>query len=500
MRGRQLLVALNLGWALGLAAPTTHAAETAAQAVTALHHGQARFHLLQNQPFSALTGLMAAQHSARLSADEDSELLRGQLLLSYGLQREAAQVFTTLAENAAAPAVRAQARFYLAQGQHQRGAEAEAEAALARIEGPLPAALAEARDLLRAQLLMARGQYADAADVLGAMPAARAGPVARFNLGVALLKSGDRVLGTTQLDRLGQARADSEEQRSVRDRANLALGVAALKQQRADDARRLLERVRLSGVDANKALLGFGWAAIAQGQPALALVPWHELASRDASDPAVLEARLAIPYAHAALGAEGTALELYKQALVAYGAEARRLEASLAVSRSGRLIDELLERYPDHETQAPVAAPGTRGAKPDPLPAAHLAQLLAEPAFQAAFEQVRDLHGLENKLRQWRQRLAHWRDETGPRPTTLSGPSSGPSAERLQALSRRLDALLPRVAALKSEQQMAAARIATASLVRQQERLQAYAAQAQFEIAQLIDRDATEQQHERTTR
>ncbi len=106
----------------------------------------------------------------------------------------------------------------------------------------------------------------------------RASPFARFNLGVALVKGGDGVRGTALLDEIGRAPADNEEQRSLRDRANLALGVAALQDQRPDDARRLLERVRINSLHANKALLGFGWAAAAQKQPSLALVSWSELA------------------------------------------------------------------------------------------------------------------------------------------------------------------------------------------------------------------------------
>lgn len=462
----------------------------AAQAVKALHQGQARFHLFQDQHFSALTGLMAAQQLDRLTAqDDETELLRGRLLLSYGLHHEAARVFAALIERGAALAVRDRAWLSLAQGHGQRGSEAEGEAALARIEGPLPPALAEERDLLRAQWLMARGRYADAVSVLGALPAAHAGAVARFNLGVALIKSGERDPGLARLDHLGRSRADNEEERSVRDRANLALGVAALKQRRADDARRLLERVRLGGVDANKALLGLGWAAIAQGQPALALVPWHELAARDASDPAVLEVLLAIPFAHAELGVHDTALTLYEQALAAYGAEGRRLAASVAANRAGRLLQDLLERFEDKDR-----------ANADTPHAAHLSQLLAQPEFQLAFERMCDLHALEKHLRQWHDALNSWRQPPARAP--MPGDEAARferGTARIDALDRRLDAMLPRVTALKSEQQIATARIAAAALARLQERLQAYAAQAHFEIAQLIDRSAAERPHDRAT-
>ena len=82
--------------------------------------------------------------------------------------------------------------------------------------------------------------------------------------------------------------------------------------------------MRLSSLQANKALLGYGWAAAELKNPKQALVPWTELAQRDPSDAAVLEARIAVPYAYAELGARGQALERYNEAIAAFDARERR--------------------------------------------------------------------------------------------------------------------------------------------------------------------------------
>jgi hypothetical protein len=509
-----------LTWTLAgvLAAASVHARDNAqprpkglSTPIQALHLGDVLFNAFQDKYFSAITGLMVSQHFERLAPQRDeAEVLRGGLLLSYGMHNEAGAIFAALIDQGAAPSVRDRAWFYLAKSRYQRGFDAEAEAALARIQGPLPAPLAEERGLLHAQLLMARADYAGAAGVLGAIPAASAGPIARFNLGVALIKSGDVAQGTAWLDKLGRAPADNEEQRSVRDRANLALGVAALSQRHADDARRLLERVRLSGVHANQALLGFGWAAVAQWQPALALVPWNELVARDASDPAVLEGLIALPFAHAELGAYGTSLKLYKQAVAAYAAEGRRLDASIAAIGSGKLIEGLLSR--DSDDRGWLL---NLGAQSDIPHAAHLSQMLAQPEFQEAFKSLADLRFLENNLRLSRERLGRFRDDmlNARRHAAASGRPAAPASERVAALAqmqrddpsrferlparietliRQIDTTLPRVTALGREQQSATRQIAAAVLMRQKERLRAYAAQANFEIAQLLDRGATD--------
>ena len=67
------------------------------------------------------------------------------MLLSYGLHREAGEIFAQLIEKGAPPAVRDRAWFYLAKIRYQRGYLAEAEEAIARIENNLPAELEEER-------------------------------------------------------------------------------------------------------------------------------------------------------------------------------------------------------------------------------------------------------------------------------------------------------------------------------------------------------------------
>ena len=601
-----------------------------AQPIKALHYGDTLFNFFQEKHFTAITSLMTSQHFERLAPHGDeAEVLRGGLLLSYGVHNEAGQIFAKLIEKGAAPSVRDRAWFYLAKIRYQRGFNADAETALARIEGRLPAALAEERGLLQAQLLMARNDFAGAATVLGAMTTdpKKASPFARFNLGVALVKSGNVAGGSALLDEIGRTAADNEEQRSLRDRANLALGVAALQDQRSDDARRVLERVRLSSVHANKALLGFGWAAAAQKQPAQALVSWNELAARDASDPAVLEARIAVPFAHAEMGFYGESLKLYEGAVSEFDREGQRLDASIAAIRGGKLLDELLERNPADE----MGWFGTLRKLPEAtqLPhAAHLAQVLAQHEFQEAFKNFRDLRFLEGNLQQWRDTLVVFRDMLAHRraayaaqlqPTrdgakanaaslaelrqrrqqlgsdvaqaeraadgvaladakqralmarveslqsALKTQSTNPDiaalaervrltagvlawdlaeafpprrwttqkamadidqqleqagrreaalaqaqrdepakfeafGKRIEALAKQLDVTLPRVTALAKEQQGVAQQVAEASLVNQKQRLVAYASQAQFEIAQLIDRATVARSDDRAKR
>jgi hypothetical protein len=218
---------------------------------------------------------------------------------------------------------------------------------------------------------------------------------------VALLKSGSVAQGSQMLDEVGTVAAKSEEFLSLRDKANVALGFAALQDRDAERAKVYLERVRLSGMMTNKALLGYGWANDALHDPKAALVSWMELAGRDAGDAAVLESKLAVPYALAQIGAEGQALEQYGAAITAFDEERGRLDDSIVAIRAGKLLDGLMARNPGEE----MGWFWSIEQLPEMHHAAHLARVLSLHEFQEGFKNYRDLLYLERNLQQWQTKL-----------------------------------------------------------------------------------------------
>ena len=423
------------------------------------HYGDTLFHFYKGRYFTAVTGLMVSQHFERVPKHADeAEVLRGGLLLSYGLHREAGEIFAKLIEKGTSPSVRDRAWFYLAKIRYQRGFLPEAEQAVDQVEKNLPPELEEERGLLKANLLMARGDYASAVTALEGMAkgTGKVGAYARYNLGVALIKNGDLEGGSKLLEEIGRAPAENEEYRSLRDKANVALGFAALQADHPEDARRALERVRLQGLQSNKALLGFGWAAAAMKEPKLALVPWTELAERDASDSAVLEARIAVPYAFAELGAYGQALERYKDAIGAFDKEGGSLNESIGAIRAGKLLAGLLERNPGEEMGW--------FWKIDELPemphANHLTQVLAQHEFQEGFKNYRDLRFLTRNLEHWKDSLGVFGDMLTNRRQAyaerLPKIISQANASGLVAMQQRGETIIKEVARVAAESDSAA--------------------------------------------
>jgi len=125
------------------------------------------------------------------------------------------------------------------------------------------------------------------------------------------------------------------------------------------------------------------------------------------SDAAVLEAKLAVPYAMGELGAYAQSLELYNDAIGVFERERVSLDESIGAIRSGKLLDGLLERNPGEEEMGWFLDID----RLPPLPhAEHLAPVLARHDFQEAFKNYRDLLLLSKNLQQWRKSWAIYGD------------------------------------------------------------------------------------------
>jgi hypothetical protein len=373
------------------------------QAVKDLHWGEALFYFYQDDYLQSLVRLGAAQDFNRVTHHPvEAELLKGGLYLSLGQHEEAGRIFKPLLNDNVPLDVRNRAWFYLAKVWYQRNYLEQSANALASIRGALPGSLEPERHLLEAQVLMYLERYDDALRALERwQPAGDRSDVwsayARFNVGVALVRTG-RVADAAQLlDAVGQIKAPTEELASLRDKANLALGYAWLQGNKPNEAKAVLQRVRLAGPQSNKALLGVGWADSSEQRFTKALVPWLELRDRNLLDAAVQESYLAIPYAYAQLDATKQAADHYMLAVNAFNEESQRIDQSIASIRSGRLLDALME----NDTGDNVGWYWQLQNLPDAPETRYLYHLLASHQFQEGLKNYRDLKLMQRNLAAW---------------------------------------------------------------------------------------------------
>ena len=369
-----------------------------------LDYGDVLFYFFQDDYFEALVRLEVSRDFGRIPHHEaEAELLSGGLYLSLGLYDEAEKIFNRLLAGPVPQSVSDRAYFYLARSRYQRGFVDDAWRNLERIQGPLPGNLEPERRLLASNVLMAQGRYGEAVvQLTGWTDQEGWSDYARFNLGVALIRSGQTELGRDFLGKVGGMPAATEEQLALRDRANLALGFAALQQHDAEGAVAALSRVRLDGPFTNRALLGLGWAELDARRPERALVPWLALRDSKVIDSAVQESFLAVPYAYTQLAANGQAAQQYQLAVQAYAAEGKRIDESIAAIRKGGFLDSILEAVPRTndlgwfwQLQKVPDAPHTR----------YLYQLLASHEFQEGLKNYRDLRIMQRGLDRWRDSL-----------------------------------------------------------------------------------------------
>ena len=372
------------------------------------HFGEVLFYFYQEDYFPAIVRLLAANKQAQLENHiDESELLLGGLFLSYGHHLRAAEIFERLLADSVEQDVRDRTWFFLAKVWYQRGYLAESQHALDKIETELPEPLEAERYMLQAQLLIEDSQHDQAIALLDNWPGKDTwASYAKFNLGVALVRSG-RVDGAADiLDQLGRIDPQNEELSSLRDKANLALGYAYLQNGQPVAAKVPLQRVRLDGPFSNKALLGVGWADAEVDNYRRALVPWMELKDRDLLDPAVQESMLAIPYAMAKLNSISQAADHYLNAIEAFYEESHRIDQAIYRIESGEFLSEFLAQ----DALDTTGWSWKLEALPEAPESRFLLHLLATHRFQEGLKNYRDLSYLLRNLDDWQQSIDVYRN------------------------------------------------------------------------------------------
>jgi tetratricopeptide (TPR) repeat protein len=401
--------------AVALALPAADAAAARGDdgiVVQDLAYGEVLFEFFQEDYFSALTRLLAAQQRGELEHHgAEAELMLGGLYLSYGQHRLAGEIFERVLQQSVDPALNDRAWFFLAKIWQQRGYLPEAEAALGRILGELPEELEPERQMLHAQVLMEQGRFADALAALEAWrrPGDAWVGYAKYNIGVSLVRLGQVEAGARVLDEVGRLDPENPAFDALRDKANVALGYAWLQAARPVEAKPSLQRVRLDGPFSNKALLGVGWSDAEGADYRAALAPWLALRERNLLDSAVQESLLAVPYAFAQLGADKQAADHYVDAIEAFSSEIVRLTASIESIENGELITELLGEREDVANEA-SGWYWRLDRIPDSVESRYLYELLASNRFQEGLKNYRDLKQLNSNLERWTESLGAFDD------------------------------------------------------------------------------------------
>ena len=412
---RRVVIACVLAASLGAALPAAAAHKKKLDKIPAtrvldLHYGDVLFQDFIGDDFEALTRLEAYSYWELMPHHKgEADLLAGGLYLELGMHNEAGRRFETLLGPEIPASVKARAWFYLAKVWYVRGYYDRTIESLGRIEGSLEPAQEAERTHLHANALLHLQRYDEAITLLANWKSRSSWmQYARFNLGVALIRSNRLADAAAILDSVGAQTSREEEMLALQDRANLALGFAYMQAKDPANAIVRLERVRLEGPESSKALLGLGWARAAQDKYDTALAPWLALRDRNLLDAAVQEAYLAVPYAFMKLGANSQAAQYYEQALSSFDSEQKRIDEAIGRIRSDGLLQKLMG--------AEDAASPQRGwfwqlqELPDSPESRYLYPVLAGNDFQEGLKNFRDLAYLGSTLSRWDENMVVYSD------------------------------------------------------------------------------------------
>jgi hypothetical protein len=406
--------------------------------VADLRYGVALYNYYQQDYIAALAELMVADTRDGIQGHGDNpELIAGGISLAFGMQHHAEAVFTQILQDERRPqSVRDAAWFYLGKLHYTRGDWTAAEQSFARVSNAFKPSLRAQMQALQINIRIRTKNYSDLtpknidADELRAWS-----PYTLYNLGAAHARDGDFANAQAFFSELAEIDlADSparrKEQWALQDKAYTAIGYSYIAEKKYAAAIREFTKVRLDGVFANQALLGYGWAAVAQEEYEQALRPWQLLRARSLMYPAVQESLLALPYAYEKLGAQGEAVSAYQSAEELLTREIQLIRDMRATLTEGELLTLIGSDPLSAEdakkvlhSEAPekgaltavVTDDGQNWLKLDSTSiiktrSAYLNELFAKNVFQTAVLDLRDLLRLQKLLQNWLPKLDAYRE------------------------------------------------------------------------------------------
>ncbi len=376
------------------------------------YFGEALYYAFQEDWFSAIArldtelgqfhGLDEPELDSLFSHIGQAEFNVGDFELAYRMHYRAGRAIKAVIEGNVEESVRNEAVYRLARLFFQKDQPGNAQHAIERIHGKVPKHLVDDLDFLRAQIHMANGKFTEAVSILKSIQDAKGlEGFTSYNLGIALLRSGNIQEGRRYLDTTGQITSKNPVTLAIRDKSNLVLGYKLMKEDNFKAAKEVFDRVRLTGPFSNQALLGSGWADASRENFEKSLVPWSILMGRDVTDSAVQEAMLAVPFAYGKLGMYSNAAIMYGKALEAFSSEVDKLGASIKSIREGKFLRALVLEEVKQDANWVVKL----RELPETPETYYLLNLMSSHFFQESLKNYLDLEQLRKKLEVWDEDL-----------------------------------------------------------------------------------------------
>lgn len=366
-----------------------------------LEHGLVLFEYYQNRFFAALVENAYAEAIQNPIALSDSgEVLKGGLMLSYGMADQSRELFEVLLDQNATETVRNRAWYFLARFYYNKSDMANANRSLNQIRGSIPKDLHFDYHYLKTLVGSRSQQSLDESRITDkALVNSPQFPYLLFNHAIGQLRQGDFVPAVQHLTRVTQYAGREGEYGVLADRAKLGLAQLAMRTGRMPEAWTYLTEIRTTGLYSNRALLNYAWAAIKTKRFPDAIAALQLLNGRSIASPEVQESKVLLSHLYEQEGSPRKALKANLLAIkdfqtgVDMVAEARRIIDKKDVPEE--FITNMEAIMDDSDWHS--ATPDVDYTNLTPF----LIDLMASHPFHETLKELADLYAVRQNLFYW---------------------------------------------------------------------------------------------------
>lgn len=414
------------------------------KSVEELTYGVVLYDYFQNDFFSALVEHEYATASGNsLAYEPANQVLKGGMMLSYGMPDKSEVLFNALLDQTVSTPVSNRAWYYLARIFYNKSELANANKALAKISGEIPPDIFFDYYYLSSLVGDRRGLNNLSESVQAKLSSNLPGyPYLLFNLAIEKLRQGDNSQAVNYLSQVAAYSDESEELAVLSDRANNGLAQISLDSGQLDTAWTYLTGVRTSGLYSNRALLAYAWSAIGMKRYNDAVSALKLLNQRSIAIPEVQEAIILLSHLYEQQGAAKLALKSYIDAEKTYKEGLDKIATARAAISTLNVPQEFVENI-----EAIITQPGWYLASPELSYKAltpFLLDLMSSNAFNEVLKELADLYAIKENLQYWLKR-------SGEHRIILSSAEQKNYDGKLQIFLKRSEELREKLAEQKTE-------------------------------------------------
>lgn len=416
----------------------------------------------------------------------EPELLKGGMSLAYGLENQAAEIFLRLLKNHTAADVTAYTWLLLGKTYYQKRQFSDAAHAFQQItqehaDDYFETSIRDNWLYMQSQLhgfLLA--QEPNTSDVQWLEQLSESSiyrDYVQYNQALALLQKGDNQQAISRLAILAKGEHSfvrrwkgwaapifnnndehsmAAERDAIRDRANLTLGYTLLQNDAPHEAFRAFENIRSDGLDAQAALLGYGWAAARKDELQTALAIWQRLILMPQNSEYILEAYLASAYAYEHAFAPQQSLQVLQLGVARFEQVLAGLKQAEQLVNQRQFIFDLLPNTQIPPEQSDALSRSLQDNEQQLNATGLFNSVTVSSEFRAGLSALAENRDIQQQLQSWQQRMQQYHLMLDERQTerTLRAKHilQNRTLEQLPGLQARRDTLAQVVATAKEQQ------------------------------------------------